>query len=72
MSVVVYYCGLRFANIRLARHFLLKHETADPQFYAWLHPGYSLADRVDHLRMLLEFGYEVGSGFVVGLPGQAA
>lgn len=53
-----------------AKRFLLKHETADPALYARLHPGYSLAERVAKLRQLRELGYEIGSGFIVGLPGQ--
>lgn len=53
-----------------AKRFLLKHETADPALYARLHPGCSLADRVAKLRQLQKLGYETGSGFIVGLPGQ--
>ena len=53
-----------------AARFLLKHETADPDLYARLHPGYELAGRIGHLRVLRELGYEVGTGFMVGLPGQ--
>ena len=50
--------------------FLLKHETADPQLYAALHPGHELAERISCLRVLQRLGYEIGSGFMVGLPGQ--
>lgn len=53
-----------------AARFLLKHETADPRLYARLHPGHTLAERLAGLRMLRELGYEAGSGFMVGLPGQ--
>ncbi len=53
-----------------AARFLLKHETADPRLYARLHPGHTLAERLASLRMLRELGYETGSGFMVGLPGQ--
>lgn len=53
-----------------AARFLLKHETAAPRLYARLHPGHTLAERLASLRMLRELGYETGSGFMVGLPGQ--
>lgn len=53
-----------------ASRFLLKHETADASLYAALHPGYTLAQRVDALQRLRRAGYEIGSGFIVGVPGQ--
>ena len=53
-----------------ADRFLLKHETADAAVYAALHPGRTLAQRLRSLRRLRECGYAVGSGFMVGLPGQ--
>lgn len=53
-----------------AERYLMKHETADAALYARLHPGYTLEDRLKHLHTLRELGYEIGSGFMVGLPGQ--
>ena len=53
-----------------ASRFLLKHETADASLYAALHPGYTLTQRVDALQRLRRAGYEIGSGFIVGVPGQ--
>lgn len=53
-----------------ATRFLMKHETADTSLYAKLHPGRTLKQRTDTLRSLRELGYEIGSGFIVGLPGQ--
>ncbi len=50
--------------------YLLKHETADPDLYRRLHPDSTLEQRVACLRTLKELGYETGSGFMVGLPGQ--
>lgn len=61
------YAALRAAG---ADRFLLKHETADPDLYAALHPGTSLAERLKCLQWLRECGYQVGSGNIVGLPGQ--
>ena len=53
-----------------AERYLLKHETADPQIYEELHPCGTLQERVECLRNIHDLGYETGSGFMVGLPGQ--
>lgn len=53
-----------------AERFLLKHETADAALYAALHPGHVLDERLAQLRLLRGLGYEIGSGFMLGLPGQ--
>lgn len=53
-----------------ADRFLLRHETANADLYAKLHPGHTLEERVACLRAIKRCGYEVGSGFMVGLPGQ--
>ncbi|MCD8351456.1 MAG: [FeFe] hydrogenase H-cluster radical SAM maturase HydE [Planctomycetaceae bacterium] len=54
-----------------ADRYLLRHETADPDHYARLHPpGMTLASRLDCLQWLREEGYQVGCGFMVGSPGQ--
>ena len=52
-----------------ADRYLLKHETADPKLYRKLHPDSCLEDRVKCLKKIKELGYEMGSGFMVGLPG---
>ena len=51
-----------------ADRYLLRFETSDPGLYARIHPGPS--DRIAVLRTLRELGYEVGSGVMVGIPGQ--
>lgn len=54
-----------------ARRFLLRHETADEDHYRILHPAsLSLAHRKQCLWDLKSIGYQVGSGFMVGSPGQ--
>ncbi|MDD3243677.1 MAG: [FeFe] hydrogenase H-cluster radical SAM maturase HydE [Eubacteriales bacterium] len=53
-----------------ATRYLLKHETADPVLYDALHPCGTLEARVGCLRALKALGYETGSGFMIGLPGQ--
>jgi biotin synthase len=54
-----------------ADRYLLKFETTDADLYAVLRPGRRLADRLRALRALGELGYEVGTGNMVGLPGQS-
>ena len=54
-----------------ARRYLLRHETADEAHYRQLHPDpMSLEHRKRCLFDLREIGYQVGSGFMIGSPGQ--
>lgn len=54
-----------------ADRYLLRHETANEKHYQILHPDcLSLAHRKQCLWDLKEIGYEVGTGFMVGSPGQ--
>lgn len=54
-----------------ADRYLLRHETADAEHYAKLHPGdMSLDNRKRCLYDLKEIGFQVGSGFMVGSPYQ--
>ncbi len=54
-----------------ADRYLLRHETADAEHYAMLHPAdMSFEKRMQCLRDLREIGYQVGCGFMVGSPGQ--
>lgn len=53
-----------------ADRYLLRHETADPELYDRLHPGRNLDSRIRCLKQLKELGYQVGSGNLLGLPGQ--
>lgn len=53
-----------------ADRYLLRHETIDAQLYEKLHPGMSLENRIKCLKHLQKIGYQVGAGFIVGLPGQ--
>ncbi|MBQ8954232.1 MAG: [Clostridia bacterium] len=56
-----------------ADRYLLRHETADPEHYARLHPKeMSFENRMKCLRDLREIGYQVGCGFMVGSPFQTA
>ena len=53
-----------------ADRYLIKHETVNRSLYARLHPGQSWDERMLILWRLRELGYQVGTGFMVGLPGQ--
>lgn len=54
-----------------ADRYLLRHETADSEHYASLHPPEMSFDRrMECLRELRAIGYQVGCGFMVGTPGQ--
>ena len=56
-----------------ADRYLLRHETADAEHYASLHPkNLTLENRMRCLHDLKELGYQVGCGFMVGSPGQTA
>ena len=59
----LYNCG--------ADRYLLRHETANSEHYAQLHPDtLTLEDRLECLKNLKEIGYQVGCGFMVGSPHQ--
>lgn len=54
-----------------ADRYLLRHETADKELYHLLHPtSMSNKNRKQCLYNLKELGYQVGAGFMVGIPGQ--
>lgn len=57
-----------------ADRFLLRFETSNPDLYDSLHGDAvgGLEARLATLRILADLGYEVGSGVMVGLPGQTA
>jgi biotin synthase len=50
--------------------YLLRFETSDPALYARLHPDSTLEERLASLRDLADLGVQVGSGFLVGVPGE--
>jgi len=54
-----------------ANNFLLKIETTDPELYQICHPQGDYQKRVKSTQWLKELGYLLGSGNIVGLPGQS-
>lgn len=61
------YAELRAAG---ADRYLLRIETTDKELYEKMDPGMSWDNRVRCLYDLKELGFEVGTGSLVGLPGQ--
>ena len=54
-----------------ADRYLLRHEAAEGTLYSALHPSdMSLDNRKECLFSLKKIGYQTGSGFMVGAPGQ--
>jgi biotin synthase len=54
-----------------AHRYLLRIETSNPNLFANIHPpGQSFEARLACLRTLREVGYQVGTGVMIGLPGQ--
>jgi biotin synthase len=53
-----------------AERYLLRIETTDPILFKKLHPDDNLEFRMRCLYDLKKLGYEVGTGIMVGLPGQ--
>ena len=53
-----------------ADRYLIRIETTDKELYKKMHPRMSFENRVRCLKDLGKLGYEVGTGCLVGLPGQ--
>lgn len=55
-----------------ADRYLLRIETSNAELFARIHPSKAGApSRADRLLLAREMGYEIGSGVMVGLPGQS-
>ena len=54
-----------------ADRYLMRFETSDQALYTQLKNGAQLADRLKALADLRDLGFEVGSGYMVGLPGES-
>jgi biotin synthase len=54
-----------------AHRYLLRIETTNPALFAKIHPAeQTFESRVECLTMLHDIGYQVGTGVMIGLPGQ--
>jgi biotin synthase len=52
--------------------YILKFEMADSQFYGKMQAPGRWEERIEHIQLLAEKGWNVSSGFIAGLPGQSA
>lgn len=53
-----------------ADRYLMRFETSNRELYQKYHPGMSFENRIECLRWIKSLGYELGTGFLIGLPGQ--
>ncbi len=53
-----------------ADRYLIRFETSDPGLFRELKPDSGHAERMEILSWLRELGFQVGSGIMIGLPGQ--
>jgi len=55
-----------------ADRYLLRFETTDPALYRAIHPSLpgTVSDRIRQLLRMRDLGYEIGTGVMVGIPGQ--
>ena len=55
-----------------ADRYLLRFETSDSRLYELIHPSLpgKISNRFEILKQLCDLGYEVGSGVMLGIPGQ--
>lgn len=51
-----------------ADRYLLRHETANPELFDKIHLNSNYHNRIKSLWNLKEIGYQVGAGFMVGIP----
>jgi len=57
-----------------ANRYLIRFETSNPELFKKIHPPLKegmVCDRFEVLKSLRELGYEVGSGALIGIPGQS-
>jgi biotin synthase len=54
-----------------AHRYLLRIETSSPRLFARIHPPHqTIETRIECLKSLAAIGYQVGTGVMIGLPGQ--
>ncbi len=61
------YCELKSSG---ADRFLIRFETSNEKLYQDLHPGETLNKRLQDIYNIKKAGFELGSGFMAGLPGE--
>lgn len=61
---------LKTLKLAGADRYLIRFEIADEKLYSYLKNGQKLSQRLEVIYNLKELGFEAGSGFMVGLPGE--
>ena len=75
-AAVTLSCGMRsldqYRRMKEAGgdRYLLRFETSDPALHSYLRNGSSLEKRLEALEYIREAGFQTGSGFMLGLPGE--
>ena len=75
-SALTLSCGTRtkrqYGELKRAGcdRYLMRFETSEERIYSRLRNGLALSDRLRALGYLRELGFETGSGFLTGLPGE--
>jgi biotin synthase len=54
-----------------ATTYIIKFELADGPIYERMEAPGTLKERIEHIRLLAQLGWNVSSGFIAGLPGQS-
>ncbi len=76
-AAVTLSCGMRsldqYRSLKRAGgdRYLLRFETSDPELHRYLRNGSSLEKRLEALEYIREAGFQTGSGFMLGLPGES-
>ena len=77
-AAVTLSCGMRSREEyrEMARaggdRYLIRFETSDPELHAHIRDGKTLKDRLTALEDSRLAGFQTGSGFMLGLPGETA
>lgn len=53
-----------------AKRYILKFETSNPEHHKYCRPKDTLENRLNYIQTLIDLGFQVGTGNIVGLPGQ--
>lgn len=75
-AAVTLSCGIKtrkeFQELKFAGadRYLIRFETSDPVLHKYLRAGISFKERIQTLEHIKSCGFETGSGYMVGLPGE--
>lgn len=53
-----------------AERYIMRYETSNEELFYQYHSHKRLKDRIRHIQYLKSLGYQIGSGSIIGLPGQ--